>query len=245
MGPRSTSGLAALAALGDCALGIACAARAATATGAAADALTPVKRQNLCVTEGAVGAAAGATLKVDSAKMRAYVNVATRQIIDAHFTYLGATADSVPLGSGAMRRQFGLKLRAQDACNLVYVMWRVEPESKLVVSVKTNPGQSTSAQCGNRGYRNIKPKRASAIPVLKSGDAHTLHAELNQAGLRVSIDNVTVWEGALGPDAETLNGPVGIRSDNARFELELKTGAPLGAAPGSLPGCRSAAADTE
>ena len=177
--------------------------------------------------------------------MRAYLNAYTQPVAQVRFTYLGSTPNEAPLASGEMRRQFGLKLRAQDACNLVYVMWRVEPESKLVVSVKTNPGQSTSAQCGNRGYRNIKPKRASAIPVLKSGDAHTLHAELNQAGLRVSIDNVTVWEGALGPDAETLNGPVGIRSDNARFELELKTGAPLGAAPGSLPGCRSAAADTE
>jgi hypothetical protein len=235
----TTSGLAAFAALGACVLGIACAARAA------ADTLMPVMRQNLCVTEGAVGAAAGSALKVDSAKMRAYVNIATRQIADAHFTYLGATADSARLGSGVMRRQFGLKLNAQDACNLVYVMWRIERESKLVVSVKTNPGQTTSAQCGNRGYRNIKPLHASAIPVLKAGDAHTLHAELNQAGLRVLIDNSPVWEGALGPEAQRLNGPVGIRSDNARLELELKTGAPLGAAPGSLPDCRSGAAETE
>jgi hypothetical protein len=233
-----TYGLRAFAALA-CTLGIVCAARAAP------DSLMPVKRQNLCVTEGAVAAAAGTTLTVDSAKMRAYVNLATRQIVDARFTYLGATADSAPLGSGAMRRQFGLKLNAQDACNLVYVMWRIEPESKLVVSVKTNPGQNTSAQCGNRGYSNIKPLHASAIPVLKSGGTHTLHAELNQAGLRVSIDNSPVWEGALGADAHGLNGPVGIRSDNARLELELKTGAPLGAAPGSLPDCRSDAAETE
>jgi len=235
----STCGLTAFAALGVCALGIACAARAAP------DTLMPVQRQTLCVTEGAVGAGAGTALKVDSAKMRAYVNLATRQIVEAHFTYLGATADSARLGSGAMRRQFGLKLRAQDACNLVYVMWRIEPESKLVVSVKTNPGQTTSAQCGNRGYRNIKPLHASAIPVLKSGDAHTLHAELHQAGLRVWIDNSLVWEGALGPDAQGLNGPIGIRSDNARLEFELKTGPPLGAALGSLPDCRSGAAETE
>jgi hypothetical protein len=235
----SASGLSAFAALGACALGIVCAARVA------ADTLMPVKRQNLCVTEGAVGAAAGTALDVASSKMRAYVNIATRQIVDAHFTYLGATADSAPLGSGALRRQFGLKLNAQDACNLVYVMWRIEPESKLVVSVKTNPGQTTSAQCGNRGYRNIKPLRASAIPVLRPGDAHALRAELNQAGLRVLIDNSPVWEGALGPNAQGLNGPVGIRSDNARLELEIKTGAPLGAAPGSAPECRSGAADAE
>ena len=41
---------------------------------------------------------------------------------------------------GELRRQFGLKLRAQDACNLVYVMWRIEPASKLVVSIKCRTG---------------------------------------------------------------------------------------------------------
>ena len=49
-------------------------------------------------------------------------------------------------------------------------MWRIEPESKLVVSVKSNPGQHTSAECGNRGYRNIKPRRSTPVPVLHSGD---------------------------------------------------------------------------
>src|ERR1700691_1105812 len=159
----STKRRSAFAALGACALGSVCVAAAAS------DTLMPVKRQDLCVTEGAVGEAGGTalkvdtSLKVDSAKMRAYVSLATRQIVDAHFTYLGATAGSARLGSGEMRRQFGFKLNAQDACNLVYVMWRIEPESKLVVSVKTNPGQTISAQCGNRGYRNIKALRASPI----------------------------------------------------------------------------------
>ena len=73
----------------------------------------------------------------------------------------------MPLASGEMRRQFGLKLRAEDACNLVYAMWRIEPESKLVVSVKSNPGQHTSAQCGNRGYQNIKPLHSSPLPSLR------------------------------------------------------------------------------
>jgi len=73
------------------------------------------------------------------------------------------------LGSGELRHQFGLKLRAQDACNLVYAMWRIEPESKLVVSVKTNPGEHSSAECGNRGYQNIKPRRSSPVPKPASG----------------------------------------------------------------------------
>ncbi len=91
--------------------------------------------------------------------MRAYLNAITAHQVEVHFTYLGSTGNEARLGSGELRRQFGLKLRAQDACNLVYAMWRIEPESKLVVSIKSNPGQHTSAECGNRGYRNIKPQR--------------------------------------------------------------------------------------
>jgi hypothetical protein len=70
--------------------------------------------------------------------MRAYVNTFTSQPIEAHFTFLGSTGNEARLGSGELRCQFGLKLRAQDACNLDYAMWRIEPESKLVVSVKSN-----------------------------------------------------------------------------------------------------------
>jgi len=118
---------------------------AALTTGRAADVgLTTVGRSDLCVTEGAVEARQGQRLSVDVPKMRAYVTRRTAEVIEVRFTYLGATDKEARLGSGEMRRQFGLKLRAQDACNLVYAMWRIEPESKLVVSVKTNPGQHTS-----------------------------------------------------------------------------------------------------
>ena len=115
----------------------------------------------------------------------AYVDAYTQPVAQVRFTYLGSTPNEAPLASGEMRRQFGLKLRAQDACNLVYAMWRIEPESKLVVSVKNNPGEHTSAQCGNRGYQNIKPLRSSPLPSLHSGDTHTLRAEMNGAELRV------------------------------------------------------------
>jgi hypothetical protein len=115
--------------------------------------LAPVSKANLCVTEGSIEETPDHRLSVNVARMRAYVNAYTQLVAQVQFTYLGATPNEVPLASGEMRRQFGLKLRAQDACNLVYAMWRIEPESKLVVSVKNNPGEHTSAQCGNRGYR--------------------------------------------------------------------------------------------
>jgi hypothetical protein len=197
--------------------------------------LIPVSKANLCVTEGAIEELPGQRLSVNVAKMRAYVNAYTQPLAEVRFTYLGGTPNDPPLASGEVRRQFGLKLLAQDACNLVYAMWRIEPESKLVVSVKNNPAQHTSAQCGNRGYQNIKPSRSTPVPTLNPGDTHTLRAEMNGAEMRVFADRSLVWEGSVGPDALAFDGPVGIRSDNARLQIDLETGAPVKQQP---PGCR-------
>jgi hypothetical protein len=201
--------------------------------------LIPVLRENLCITEGTIEELPAGRLSVDASKMRAYLNVATSQLLEACFTYLGGTGNESPLGSGELRRQFGLKLRAQDACNLVYAMWRIDPESKLVVSIKSNPGRHTSAECANRGYRNIKPRRSISVPVLRSGETHTLRAEMNGDELRVFADNSLVWEGPLGPDALAFDGPVGIRSDNARLQLELRIAEPIPSQRPHPPACRS------
>jgi hypothetical protein len=195
----------------------------------------PVSKANLCVTEGAIEELPGYRLAVSVPKMRAYVNAYTQPAAEVRFTYLGATANEAPLASGEMRRQFGLKLRAQDACNLVYAMWRIEPESKLVVSVKSNPGEHTSAQCSNHGYQNIKPRRSVPVPPLHSGETHSLRAAMNGAEMQVFADNALVWEGSVGPDALSFDGPVGMRSDNARLEIDLRTGRPI---KEQSPGCR-------
>jgi hypothetical protein len=194
---------------------------------------------SLCVTEGEIANGPNDSLIVDAQKMRAYINTSTSQSIEAQFTYVGPTAKESALGSGEIRRQFGLKLRAQDACNLVYAMWRIESESKVVVSIKRNPGQTRSSECGNRGYQNIKPRRATPVPALRPGDKHTLRAEMDGDNLRVFVDNRAVWEGSLGPDAEALNGPVGIRSDNARLALDLRAGVLSGAHPDYVIACKS------
>ena len=194
---------------------------------------------NLCVTEGAVENGTGDRLTVDVPKMRAYANTWTSQAIEAKFTYLGPTAEETKLGSGEIRRQFGLKLRAQNACNLVYAMWRIEPESKIVVSIKRNPTQTKSSECGNRGYQNIKPQHAGAVPALQPGDTHTLGAELNGEELHVFVDNREAWEGSLGPEAQDLQGPVGIRSDNVRLAFDLKAGAMTGMHPDFKLACKS------
>ncbi|HUN63731.1 MAG TPA: hypothetical protein VMU53_17160 [Candidatus Sulfotelmatobacter sp.] len=190
--------------------------------------LAPVSRANLCITEGSI----------EDPKMRAYLNASTPQQIAVHFTYLGSTGKEAPLGSGELRRQFGLKLRAQDACNLVYAMWRIEPQSKLVVSIKSNPGQRSSAECGNHGYRNIKPRRSRPAPALQSGATHDLRAQMNGDELTVLVDNSPVWQGSPGPESLSFDGPVGIRSDNAHLEFELLAPNVIQGPP---PACRTGA----
>lgn len=204
----------------------------------AANGLFPVSRRGLCITEGEISESAEKMLAVNAPKMRAYVNGTTIPEAEVRFTYLGATDKDVPLGSGEMRRQFGLKLLAADACNLVYVMWRIEPESKVVVSVKSNTGQHTSAECGNRGYRNIKARKASAISAVKVGSTHTLQAALRGEELRVLADGAAVWEGSVGTEAIRLQGPVGVRSDNARLTFTLRAQLVGDGRESRLAGCR-------
>jgi hypothetical protein len=186
------------------------------------DHLVPINRAHLCITKGAIEEAGGSRMAINVPEMRAVVAYPTEQVAEARLTYLGPTSEDKPLGSGEIRRQFGLKLRAQNGCNLVYAMWRIEPQPGLVVSVKRNPGMSTHAECGTRGYHNIKPARASEVPRLKAGAEHALRAELTGSNLHILIDGKAVWEGDVGAEALAFNGPVGVRTDNGRFTFALR-----------------------
>src|SRR5215470_11135429 len=121
--------------------------------------LKSVHRDQMWVTKGAIEKASGGKMEVTVPEMRAVAAYPTRFVAEARFMYLGPTKQDKPLGSGEIRRQFGLKLRAANGCNLVYAMWRIEPNQELVISEKLNPGQTTSGQCGTNGYRNLKPTR--------------------------------------------------------------------------------------
>jgi hypothetical protein len=201
--------------------------------------MIPVPADKLCVTEGEARPGHDGAFSVDTAKMRAYVNGWTSQAVEARFTYLGPTEETSKLGSGEVREQFGLKLRAQNACNLVYAMWRFTPQSRVVVSVKSNPGQSTSAECGNDGYTNLKAAHSAPLPPVNKGGKHELSAEIEGNELKVVADGKLVWAGDLGPVAEPMKGPVGIRSDNVRLALELRAGAPKGIHPMYMTACKT------
>jgi hypothetical protein len=176
---------------------------------------------DLCVTEGTLDDVRDLRMLVNVPKMRAYVNRQTTDTVELRFTFLGPTATQLPLASGASRQQLGLKLRAADACNLVYVMWRLEPSSQLVVSVKSNAGQHSSSECGNHGYRDVHPRSSDAVPRLKPGDTHRLRAGIAADELRVFIDDRLVWLGTLPPDGAGMKGPVGVRTDNVRLNFQL------------------------
>ena len=180
-----------------------------------------LSRSSLCVTEGSLKQAQNSEVSVNVPKMRAYVDHETTDFAELRFTYLGATATQVPLASGANRQQLGLKLRAADACNLVYVMWRIQPTSVLVVSVKRNDGQHSSSECSNHGYHDLHAEFSSPLPPLKPGDTHSLRARIDADELRAFVDGRLVWRGHLQSAVAGLSGPVGIRTDNARLSFKL------------------------
>jgi hypothetical protein len=180
-----------------------------------------ISHAQFCVTEGSMSPGKDHWIRVDSTKMRAVLGSASKPEAEIRFRYLGETAERSLLRSGAERTQLGLKLRAQDDCNVVYVMWRIKPISKLVVSIKSNPGEHTHAECENFGYDNVKAAQERPVPKLEEGSEHSLRAVLNGTSLVVYVDSSTVWEGEIADRALRFNGPVGLRSDNARFDFQF------------------------
>lgn len=207
--------------------------------GASAVTLAPIKRDQLCVTHGRVDSDSAGRLSISDPEVRAVSRQGIARTAELAFTVLGPSAETKLLGSGQMRRQFGLKLRAQNGCNLVYVIWRWEPKNELVVSVKSNPGMENHGQCGTRGYQNIVPLHSSPIPTLKIGEPHRLRATLagNGDALEVFVDGVSVWSGALGSKALAFDGPVGIRTDNVRLVADLSQSAEVEGAPAPATPC--------
>lgn len=170
-----------------------------------------------------------ALLRTRDPGMRAEALDGGRHARDARlwFRYLGESTTTEPLGSGLIRRQIGLKLRAPDPCNLVYVMWHAYPDDAIQVQVKRNPGQTTSAECGNRGYTTI-----ATIP-LGPGDGtadhgpHRLEADTRRSPNRALVLTI-LTDGELlrklrisAALTAGLNGPIGVRSDNGDYLLRL------------------------
>jgi len=147
-------------------------------------------------------------------------------VITVTFVYRDATEHERALASGDDRRQLGLKLRAANGCNLVYVMWRLDPRPQLDISVKYNPGMATHEECGATGYKKVTRAAHGSVPLLRLGERHTLHAEIHGDELTVWIDERPAWRGTLPGHARALSGPAGLRSDNLAFDLVAFSAAP-------------------
>jgi hypothetical protein len=191
---------------------------------------TPVSLSRLDVTEGVLKPAGpNAILRTVSAGMRAVELDHGRHASRAQlrFRLLGDSETTKPLGSGIVRTQIGLKLRALDPCNLVYVMWRAKPDNAIVVYVKRNAGKATSADCGNGGYTNvaevpltgINPRASHLLDVrtyrTTTGSLLTLIRTDGKLLRRLDLD-ATLTAG--------LAGPVGVRSDNGDYRFRLSAG---------------------
>ena len=206
-------------------------AAAATPAQAQGGAWRPIERSEFCVTDGSIGQTAD-HMTIDGPQTRATVRSTTPQFAELRFAYLGPSAVTVPLGSGLERRQIGLKLRAQDSCNVVYATWHIEADQRIAISIKRNAGKHTHAGCGNRGYR-ITATSAQALP-LAIGSSHTLRATLRAEVVEVYADNTLALTTNLDARRLDFDGPVGMRSDNGRFRFQYFVGGP-GSGPLSRP----------
>ena len=148
------------------------------------------------------------------------------------FRYRGHSKRDKPLSSGEIRRQIGLKMRANNSCNLLYIMWQIETQEKLVVSLKSNPGKSTHKDCGSKGYTtlksNIKTSGLFAGITAKDHKTHCLVCQITPKGIAgfeviVHIDNKLIWRSAIENLHSEIVGPAGFRTDNGNFIFKFFT----------------------
>lgn len=185
------------------------------------DRFRPLHRADLDVTSGALDGAGEGMLRVTGPRVRAVAERGRARAARLRFRWHGDSAEVTPLASGSTRSQVALKLRAKDGNNLVYVVWRVHPEQRIVVSVKHNPDRK-GGKTVPRGYENIAPEEAADPPPVKTGEIHQLTAQLEGRRLTVTADDRVVWRGTLPPEVLTFDGPAGLRTDNGRFDLWLQ-----------------------
>jgi hypothetical protein len=204
----------------------------------ASPALPPLPLQ-LRLTEG-TAVPDGARVHVTEPATRGYLEHSTGDDAELEIEYLGPTAQLSTLASGDSREQVGLKLRAQDSCNVIYVMWRLDQDSgakrEITVQLKRNTDAHTHEECGNAGYTRVRPTFRAKPPILRverrsaedtTHYAHTLRAAITSSSesreqLEVYADGALVWRGTLPAEARQLRGPAGFRTDNVDVVLTLR-----------------------
>ncbi|CUI05473.1 hypothetical protein BN2497_5723 [Janthinobacterium sp. CG23_2] len=193
--------------------------------------------EQLCVTNGKITTLPNGKLDISTGSSRAFIRRQSPQSAQIDFIYRGKSSKDVPLASGEVRRQIGLKLKALDGCNVAYAMWNVDT-SRITVGVKSNPGIHTSV-CGDGGYISLPSFAANHIGI---GEAHSMRADLVGQELKLYMDRATApIKITLPKEINAFDGPVGLRTDNGHFEVDF-FGAAASAGPVAPPlACDSAA----
>lgn len=185
------------------------------------------RRSDLRVSLGTISQTNSGYLTVVGPKERAVRTSGKHSKALLRFRYRGPSEKTAPLDSGSVIQQIGLKMRAMDTCNLMYVMWRIKPTEEIYIAIKRNPGKSTYEDCRANGYLvlgrvPLKPLGITAV----TQQTHRLGASVTETAGRyageVTIDGRQIWSGEI--DAKlisSINGPVGIRSDNGSFIFKL------------------------
>ena len=62
---------------------------------------------------------------------------------------------------------------------------------------------------------------------------------MNGAEMKAFADRKLVWDGNVGSDALNFDGPVGLRSDNARRQIALRASQSVERQNAQQSGCRS------
>jgi hypothetical protein len=87
--------------------------------------LAPVPRDDLQVSDGKVEETKDGFLSISSPEVRAQHKGPPARAARLVFTYKGEPEQVAKLASGEVAHQVGLKLRAKDTCNVLYVMWKL------------------------------------------------------------------------------------------------------------------------
>ncbi len=175
----------------------------------------------LNVSSGEISETSSGVLKISSPNPRAVTRTGSPQHAVLRFRYLGPSEKTRRLASGLLRRQIGLKLEAEDSCNLIYIMYRISPSPALSVQLKHNPGMHSHSQCGNKGYSSLLEK---TLPAINDNSLHEIAFERDGELLNITVDGAVKASLVLPPEALELHGAIGLRSDNGNFEVELFAG---------------------
>ena len=184
-------------------------------------------RSELHVSLGRISQTKSGYLTVAGPKERAVRTSGEHSKAVLQFRYRGPSEKISLLDSGAFVRQIGLKMRAMNTCNLLYVMWRIKPTEEIYIAIKRNPGQSKYKECLSRGYLQLGRVPLKPLGITAATQkAHRLGASVTETDGRytcaVTIDGRKVWSGKIdAKHISDIKGPVGIRSDNGSFIFKL------------------------